>query len=1390
MSSSSSTSSKWSGSGSGSGSGRKRKFAQPPPPFEDIDASDQSHEERLLASDIKAEREMNGIGATAATRPLSIDPHSTPASLDTLVSDPLSIENQLTYYSRLVGTKRVRTALNDASSSSSFHRRASPGVERASRDADADGASSSHDSFEFDAFLEECSTHIPDALLRSLLVNDAHIERQESNEDLEGARLEFILHNGRTLAILPTGALMEEIGIAELEWTQQDAPHDLPTPSMAMIHSLPIDSTIRQMLLATPANIPPASHDFDADTSDRLDNEAAVTHALMPLVFVRSCYQVHVATPVIPVTYSKSASRRRSAASSSSSSSTPYLHLLDSHTFRSPIVDIAPNPLIPHEVAILLQDGSLILWSYPQLETAELQLLQAGATNALQDHRRLTHFPPHSYAPHSTTPILTWARLLFVHHARMILVITRRVVVQVDVRAPYTPNGPSDMVPSRGRQLKLPALVLSANERYSSTYLRESAPFGDVLYGASRHPTNPFHVLLVTSELVMLCDTRTALAHATIQPILQWTHQQTGEPPCSVEWIDHSLYHAYRSNHAPTHHADDACHACTENDHYFLTWNRSRTEVTLYHYAFEPFTRATLPAMSAMRGHGLSTPFSSFNPLRLPSIVHALQGERLATHHPIMSIDAAESNASATNPLVGLKCLPTPRFQPSATPSSSSSSSSSSSPRPRSSAMTLFHLSLYGAVLYQQFQHTHDDASPASSHAVVAWKHAHVTPKPSALDGGPASPSPLQRQSSNSSAATTSMTTVTPRRRNRPLSMSPISSSPSTSLGRDLPPWLMPNEIKPFHAVNLKGLLEACAENIAPASDTKSGRDDLTRDTMTSSNSSDDAFLSNDPFTSTPSFSHLLAAMISCINSSAALIFTYLALPKTLFEVTRFMIDTKDVIDPSTIALMKQFGLRFVDAAPSVVSEPVSTPTRRTRRRATNSIAKNVSQAHSLPLPSKQLSARDLQTVAHVVYAALHAFVHSFDPSQSHTPYHIDRWARQMTRIRRGELIDSGAGDDSDADDNRETRRQLDPYSESFPQPTFALYHHHLSLERFAHHNNHDVHVKTQIIKTQPDDSENEDREDDNGEEGEGRHSPKSSPTNPSLSQKKVATCSCSSPSSRLDGSSSPSSSSSHCCCLPICPSSHCLRLHSVTFSASPTILQLHWPNEASNRLLLSTSTPTKSSSLDDDVHVELAPFDPAVGNVAPRLTGAMHQPIVQDLSRDIGFLMSQSQTTEEFAPTLGEQPMSQDIFTQPVDADSVPNSQNPSQQYPNSIDAEEDAPVPTFSNTFALADLITSLSHNWQEAERVSQARVELTLKRSSHPSNPLLDDLAHSVETMESDLSTSNCEVFHQYLLTHQLALAGNAPGDGDGDAMGEDMRGSLLEQMEDQAGGGDDD
>lgn len=1172
---------------------------------------------------------------------LANDADSIPPPPPVAASHPLSLENQLTYFSRAIGSKRLRSTDEPGGVLST------PIADRAARGTVT--------TCSLDEFESECMNAIPGTLLRDLLQEDAALAGQEAREELDEERLCIVRVESHAYAVLPTGALMEEVAVAPIDFIPPSSPTSAPGLAVDIAHAIAIDSTIRQICLTTPPAVPHSD-----------DEPSRAPTSVLPLIVSRSCYQLHVHTLVLE-------------SSGSDASPMPSLLAIDSHTFRSPIVHVAPNRSIPNEVCVLLQDGTIALWN-AQIDSHHLWSIQhaGGASDdidATTIKRKMTQFPPASYATNAVLQApIRWARVSFASTPRTLRVFLPHAVLQVDLRAPYVTHARGPPPPSRARAMLMPPLVLKEDQMYASAYLRE-APYDEEagrprIYAAATNPKNPFQYILVSADFVSLCDAR---QHLGSTPLMQWMHHQSGEPPTHIEWVS---FRAHTQSHNGAH--AHSCDECTDEDNFFTTHNRRRNEVTLYHYTINPIVQSSRHSSAGPTLHGHSTASSSFAPLRLQSLVHAERHER-AVGASAAAIDLPSSYDLA-NPLVGVQLV--------------------RSPLPN--VWHVVQLSEYGALVTQAFQHRHDDHSDDTNATVTRVQQSSVKKE-------------KMRPSSMRVQVDTAQRSATPASPSPSLSPSHLTSSPHGS--GDLPPWMMPHELKPFHAVNLKGLLEACAENLSSGTATppKQGVAPQRRPPE-----------ATNATVSPTSFSHLLASFIQCFNDAASFIYTYLAMPKTLMEVATFVIDHDAIIDQATKQQLKQFGVNM-----NIASAPPPTPPRRTRQQS------RAPPTTATPLLSKQLSARDLHTIAQLVSSALHAFVYTFDPHQTHAPYHLNLWSRNALRIRRGSSADGWASSNSSTVSDHDDAG-LDPYSGAFPQPTFSIFHYHLSIARFA-----TSHQGSQRSSSDADDAASESEESKTGD-----------------SQAPIATCKC--------ASLAPAAATADtCCCRPLCASSHCLLLHSCVYTSSPSILHLPWP----------TAAVRGSADEDGDIHVELQPFQPGFSHATPR-----KQAPVADLSQDIGFLMSQS----------SDATLSQDQFTQPIPEEAEGErliddgmdgaaSHLPSHSHhhvDDSLSESVDSLPPVVpSDPYALQDMLSHMSDTWQQAQLLCEQLVS---------SSRDVDDDAASIE----ELAAANVSSFMRGLISHQLALDPSAAAASSGADFGPDMRGSMLEEMEDRAGQDGDD
>ena len=1260
-----------------------------------------------------------------------------------------------------------------------------------------------------DEFEREPLNDVPDELLTQLLQEDQQIRARERNEDLAQDRLVTLQthwpvriaqsaaaaaaspsSSSRPLsfAVFPAGALMEELALAELNF------HSLgrealssPQLSVTQLYSTPLDSQIRQVCLTAPVPAPP---DLKRGAQPML-----AAHAALPLIVSRTCQQMYVhALRLRPNEVAGAADSEAEAAPVAS------LLGLDSHCFPSPIVHMASNAAIPSEVAFLLQDASIWLWNMQEFTHDLLANLQAPASAAgatapavpKTTQRRFTVIPASrywslSFGSHLLQLPLPWGRIAFAPHPRSLVLVLQQAVLQIDVRAPYTG---SSKVP-RGKVLPIPALAIT-HDRVSAA-LTETAP-GPIfprLHAASISPRCPFHLLLISSDFLMLLDLR-----SPTNAMIEWRHHQSGEPPSDIEWLDTGDERSSAASASP-------CEECTERDQFFLTHNRSRNEVTLYHFA----TRAVTHQQQQSQQYPItSTFFSRFSPLRLQSIVHAEQRQ---------STDSAAATSDLPNPLVGLRVLRDPRVDP---------------------RVGLFHvlqLSEYGALVSQSFQHRHDDRSAATNSTVVpvripkaieaeisqqqhqqqqqqqqsaARKRARDDDEEEESDIGEQKhsesdadsermppPAPrLPRGVPLSASKRAGLSVLLPTSSFSPLSLtrssslplaaspSPHSSPPSLAALLAAPekyerPWVQAHEIKPHRAVNLTAMLQSLAPEAKAAT------------TAVSSESSHSSARDHHSARAPPTtFAHLVAQLIAALNQSQQSVQLFLSLPKTLDELARFLLDQRIV----PVEILQTI-------APEVEFE---------RKHAAGAAA-----SAATTVPSRTITPRGLHALAQLLAETMHAFLHAThgDDRPTHVPYHRDRWdallpallgtsaaprlapSTAAVRKRRRKFSgasgasarsdgESNAGAESDSSSRRSMSLQqlapmpLNPFSASFPQPSFNVSHVHLALNRFA-----------EAAGTE--------------ESTEGA----------SLA---AASCTCGHPSTRVGV----------CCCVPLCSSFHCMRLHSTLYTLAPSILCTAWPADRMER----DADADAQQQLDDGAFPPL-PSQPAFAGAAVGAgagSGSFRTPAkhasfgagaggrrqtlgpVVDLSQDISFLLSQgtqpvAEEDEQAAehPEESEEKKARDMhhaLSSFMQQSQQPNSSASMQTLTQSSSADQMPSVPEEgedaaaaappANPHGLRDMLCGMGESWRQFAELMHdaAAAQLQQSSSSAAAAAVAADASASLSSRFSDLSDWNGSLFRGWLVSHELevdplALAAQQA------EIGEDMRGTTMDTMEEQGG-----
>lgn len=1345
----------------------------------------------------KAVRRSRAAGAAAGmdSEPLDDDPmmpHIAAASSASALVSPavadsaLSVADQLAYFQRHICSKRFAS---NVPVSMPLEAGAST-TERASAD-------------DFD---REPLNDVSDDLITQLLQEDAQLRLRERNEDLTQDRLVTLQTHwpdriprpaaaassdasSRVLsfALFPAGALMEELALAELSFhSLGSGALSSPQLSVTQLCSMPLDSPIRQVCLTAPVPAPP---DLSLRRGAQPMSAAA---AALPLIVSRTCQQMYVHTirlqsPAV-------------AAASSDAAPGASLLALDSHCFPSPIVHMASNASIPSEVAFLLQDGSIWLWNMQELNYDLLSNLQSPAAGTAAaaaaevpktTQRRFTVIPASrywspSFGSHLLQLPLAWGRIQFAPHARSILLVLPQAVLQIDVRAPYTGSA---KVP-RGKFLPIPALAL-AHDTVSAA-LTETAP-GPIfprLHAASISPRCPFHLLLVSSDFLMLLDLRSPGA-----AMIEWRHHQSGEPPTEIEWLDADDERS----------AASACGECTERDQFFVTHNRSRNEVTLYHFATRTIQH------QQQQQPITSTFFSRFSPLRLQSIVHAEQRQ---------SADSAPAS-DQPNPLVGLRVLRDPRVDP---------------------RIGLFHvlqLSEYGALVSQSFQHRHGDRSGATNSTVVSVKipkaveaeiaqqqrqqqlqQAAAARKRSRNDDEDSESDLGEQKHSESDADSDRMPPPSPRMpRGVPLSASkrtglnvllpapstplsltrasslPLAASPSPhssppSLAALLAapekyerPWVQPHEIKPHRAVNLTAMLQSLAPEGKAAA--------------TNKESSGGSSLARAPSAGAPTtFAHLVALLIPALNDAQQAVQLFLSLPKTLHELAKFLLDSR--IIPAGVL--------------QAIAHEVS------------SESKNAAAAAAATIPSREITPRGMHALAQLLSETMHAFLHAAhgDDRPTHVPYHRDRWdallpslllasaAPRLTpssaaiRKRRRKFSGSGsvsarsdgesdAGAESDSSSRRSVSQQrqqlapmpLNPFSASFPQPAFNVSHVHLALNRFAE-----------------------------------------AAAEPVASAAASVACTCGHASARA----------SACCCVPLCSSFHCMRLHSTLYSLAPSILCTAWPADRMDRSADDADAEAQQQ-LDDGSFPPL-PSQPSAASAAAAggtgagsfLTPAKHAsflgagatrrqtlgPVV-DLSQDISFLLSQGTqpiAEEEEQPSEQQQPeetedkknrdmqhalssfMHQQQRQPSASIQTLTQSSSASAEEMPPAQEDEDAAAaeaPPPANPHGLRDMLCGMGESWRQfaelmhdaaAQQQQQQQSSSASSSSAAADAAAADDASAALASRFSDLSEWNASLFRGWLVSHELAVDPAALAAQQAE-IGEDMRGATMDTMEDQGG-----
>lgn len=1377
-----------------------------------------------------------------------------------------SVTEQLEYFQRHLGCKRLSSSMSSSGSGE--------------LDAPAHAVSAAE-------FESEALNDVPEDLLAGLLQEDERLRQREMMEDLTGERLLTLQvarsHTGRdaasasaasaaaastaaspatsiSLALFPTGALMEELALAELSFHSIDADvigsggggggggggSSMATPllQVTQLHSTPLDSTIRQLCLTTPVPAPPSA-----------DLSRPQLPAAMPLIVSRSTCQMFVHTITFDPAAASSAAAAASASAGADSGAAPAapafasLLALDSHCFTSPIVHMCANPWLPSEVAFLLQDASIWLWNMQELSHERIAQLQrrgaASASNEGNDgaravasmslpKRRLTHIPVSRYwhpsLGHSILlPPLPWGRICFTPHARSLVLVLQQGAVQVDIRAPYaTSRASRALAPARGKLVALPVLDLSRQQLFSMAQLREVDERSAVtprLYAASVSPANPFHLALVSSDFLMLVDVR-----APSVPLIEWRHHQGGEPPTHIEWLD--------DRHK--------CATCSPHDAYFLTHNCVRNEVTLYHYTFSDVA----VGIGIGDGHHsqpgplscvASTLHSSFTPLRLPSLVHTEQRQR---QRQSASGSVSDAALDMPNPLVGVRAVADPRLPASV------------------GLWHLLQLSEYGALVSQAFQHRHDDASdvdvativpiqippdaavvPADAGAPAAAAESDEASGMDIDDGSEASSIAERKYRGGSSAAAAtaaaaaalsqravgaaaasddeSVAPPSPSKARASLhvllpstptssvaaaglsaSPSPQSSPPSLAALLATPeryerPWVQKHEIKPYRAVNLRAMLQDI--DVGPKGDAAvAGGAGAGAGAEAGPGALDSGPPMSLPVATT--FAHLLALLIPALNGAHELVRGYLALPKTLSELTHFLLD-QGLVPAQVLASL-----------------------------APQALAQAPPDGSEAPLPrSRDLSAPSLHAVAQLVSECMHAFVHAaaygLQSVPAHMPFHRERWdallpallasqpaATSAARKRRRNLKISASQsreDDGDAHGHGQgpAIEPLNPFAPSFPQPIFPVFHVHLALSRFAHHH---------VVAPSNGTVEEED-----------------SASLPLIGRKRSASAAAAAPAQCTCGTQSLVGDAS-CCCVPLCACLHCMRLHATLFTTSPTVLHTPWPHEraaASAAAAAAFADTQPDASQPSWSQVSASPSAPMC--VSSFLTPAKHASFggsrgaaslgpVADLSQDIDFLMSQG--TEGEADPMATQPLP---FGSQEDSDAMDDkldikrrmvdSKKPLAMGAGAGDGS-DAPAPGGGVMFAVAegeegngeaaadeeeggaaaaqpadpngvlDMLGGMGESWRQYADILQeataAGVSGAAAASASPSAAAAAGVAEAsvqLAAREADLSEWNASLFRGWLVSHELAPDPAAMALAAAQ-MAEDTRGATLDTMED--------
>jgi len=1203
---------------------------------------------------------------------------------------------------------------------------------------------------------------LDDGFLTQILKGEEEIERSEWVEDMDAERLAVIhtptLGMGSYVVAFPSGALMDELSIAQL-----NLPQPIPTSSStATLPSLPpssanvstqLDSSLQHIMLTSQPPTP-----------------TTISHSkpLLPFIVSRTRYCMYVHTLIVASRQQQWSAQPTDASthSVSSSSSSIQLHQMDKVQFSSPIVHMCPNPWIPFEVALLLQDGTIILWNWQGMKDQELTALQYPSQQQPQPSpapeaatpARLTRIPLAVWADNRvqrslnlTLPI-PWSRIFFAPTARSLIVVLRQGVAQVDLRAPYTPTRST---PPRGKILPLPPLALQPAEFYTSQYLHEQDMLGvdagdkvgrprlGRIYAASRSPHNPFHLVVVGSDYMFLMDMRLGLT----DPLVIWRHHQNGEPPMHIEWLNIAPSASYTSDPAGSSQ-QVPCSKCSEDDVYFVTFTRMRNEVTLYHYTHTLIDMDRRGASSWLlssrspffASKSPSSFFSSYNPLRIPSLIQLQQSQHQQQRG--LHVRTIDTSILPTC-LVGLKILTLP-CQPSNT--------SATAVAVDDPILYALHLSEYGSIIAQPFQHRHMKTleelgrGELSAGEIVPIRIRRVKEVDGGAEAEGNAPAQVLTPASSLSSPISS-TPVTP----CPPSSKPSFLSPTTPA-----PWMQPSEMKPCRSVDLSIILEKCAaqvtakpegtvDNVGMHEDQMGGLGLLPR----SADSSPDA-----SSVGRPSFRSLVRSLVHTLNDLEYPLKHFLALPRTLREVTCFLLDN--------------YMMYHLPSVQEIVN--TLAPTWNKKRGEQQQQTRDEKQQRlTPPLPSQCMLPYELRSIAAVVMEALHPFTFvdqppppmqeddDEQPRQEHQPHPLYHPQRLSPRISahtptRNEGAESKkrtwSSDDSEVDDE----------SSDLPAPTYALYHYHLSLSRFG---------GTKIESSEP-------------------------------AAKGAVACIC--------AARKRHQSDIDCCCMHPCPSAHCLLLHSTLYLSTPSLPHIPWPTRP-----------------DRGVEYEELAGSGGIGHRGAPISYLRPPPsrtggIVEDLSQDIAFLMASSGTGTQ---------QSMDINTQEVAAaapgydygDDNEDSANANRKVEAKMNAmmstdEADANhaaaaeagespklEPPPSDPLALQDMLALIGASWQRYERIMEQAV--ALRHGQVPS--LRAIVPSSAASTASGASTSG---------TFDLAAAESAHADEDMHALrewlshrelstemattqvdaaateiGEDMRDGMAEMMEEHAAADDD-